>query len=149
MKSNLLRVLTIGAVLVLALIIVFPVYAQNDTPPKIESFDYLAQMIIAVTTAAVVYGLKSFFQLTKIDLTGRGTALTATAVALLFEAINSGLSGIPPQYYAATISFLGFLTAVLTAFGISHVIKKFTAPPENLGDGTGTRKPVILPADKR
>lgn len=120
MKKFLFVVLTM---MILTAFVVPLVFAQNEEPPKIEQFDYLAQLIIGVVTVVVTFGLKAMLKEWGIDLTGKSTQITAALVTAIFEFLNGLLASVPPAWFPVVVSGLGFLTALLTAFGVALVIK--------------------------
>lgn len=120
MKKILFVVFT---VMVLAAFIVPVASAQTEEPPKIEQFDYLAQLIIGFVTVAVTFGLKTMVKEWGIDLTGKATQITAAIVTAIFEFLNGLLASVPPEWFPVVVSGFGFLTALLTAFGVASYLK--------------------------
>jgi hypothetical protein len=110
-------------VFVLAAFIVPVVFAQTETPPKIESFDVLAQLILGLVTMAVTFGIKAIARNFGVDLTGNATQITAAIVLAIYEFINGLLAVVPPGWYPVVVSGLGFLTALLVASGVALVVK--------------------------
>lgn len=128
MKSLKRFVFVALVVMALAAFVVPVAFAQDAEPPKIENFDFLAQLIIGLVTAAVTFGLKAVAQEWGIDMTGKATQLTAAIVLTIFEFINGILALVPPDWFAVVVAGLGFLTALLTASGVALVLKgKHTA----------------------
>lgn len=121
-------VFVLFTVMALAAFVVPVVFAQDAEPPKIEQFDFLAQLIIGLVTAAVTFGLKAVAKEWGIDLTGKATQFAAAIVLAIFEFINGILALVPPDWIPVVVSGLGFLTALLTASGVALVLKgKHTA----------------------
>lgn len=116
------------AVMVLAAFVVPVAFAQTEEPPKIEQFNFIAQLIIGFVTVVVTFGLKAMVKEWGIDLTGKATQITAAIVTAIFEFLNGLLASIPPDWFPVVVSGLGFLTALLTAFGVASYLKgKHTA----------------------
>lgn len=115
-------------VIVLSAFIVPVAFAQDAQPPTIEEFDTLAQLIIGVVTAVVTFGLKAMLKEWGVDLTGKATQITAAIVIAIFEFLNGFLASVPPAWFPVVVSGLGFLTALLTAFGVASYLKgRFTS----------------------
>lgn len=129
MKKILLVVI---AVMVLAAFVVPVASAQTEEPPKIEQFDYLAQLLIGFVTVVVTFGVKAMSKEWGIDMTGKATQITAAIVTALFEFLNGILASVPPAWFPVVVSGLGFLTALLTAFGVASYLKgRFASKPAN------------------
>ncbi len=116
------------SVMVIAAFVVPLVSAQDAEPPRVEDFDLLAQLIIGVVSMAVTFGVKAMVREWGIDLTGKSTQITAAIVTAIFEFFNGLLASVPPDWFPVVVSGLGFLTALLTAFGVASYLKgKHTA----------------------
>lgn len=105
-------------------------FAQDAEPPRVEDFDLLAQLIIGVVSMAVTFGVKAMVKEWGIDLTGKSTQITAAIVTAIFEFLNGLLASVPADWFPVVVSGFGFLTALLTAFGVASYLKgKHTAAP--------------------
>jgi len=133
MKKVLLTIVVLFAVF--ALLGHTTAYAASASfqvePPKVEDFDYLAQLVVAVVTLMVTYGLKFLVKEWGLDLTGKSTQITAVIVGLIYETANQWLALVPPDFYPVVVSAAGLITAVLVAFGTSGLIKKFSTPSKS------------------
>lgn len=123
-RSSMKKILFVSLlVIVIAAFIVPVAFAQTEEPPKIEQFDYVAQLIIGFVTVVVTFGLKAMVKEWGIDLTGKATQITAAIVTAIFEFLNGLLASVPPAWFPVVVSGLGFLTALLTAFGVASYLK--------------------------
>ncbi|NUQ86369.1 MAG: hypothetical protein HUU11_16815 [Anaerolineales bacterium] len=103
-------------------------FAQDAEPPRVEDFELLAHLIIGIVGMAVTFGVKAMVKEWGIDLTGKATQITAAIVTAIFEFLNGVLASVPPDWFPVVVSGLGFVTALLTAFGVASYLKgKHTA----------------------
>jgi len=119
-------------VFVLVMLFVVPtVFAQDPLPPPtvpiaVDDFPFLSLLLVGAVTFVVTLGIKSISGAFGIDISGRASAITGAVVLAVFEFINGLLAAIPPQAVDSVVAGLGFLTALLTAFGFAGLLKKFT-----------------------
>jgi len=134
--TSLVRSFILLSLLIGLFLAVTPVFAQDPTPPveptipiKVDDFPFLSLLLVGAVTFVVTLGIQSISKAFGIDISGKATAITGTVVLAVFEFINSLLATIPPLYVPSVVAGLGFLTALLTAFGFAGLLKKVTTKP--------------------
>jgi len=129
------KILILLFVLVLALMIATPVFAQGTeppaTPPPIPT-EFTAALT-GLLAFVVTQGLKSLSAflakypwLAWIDISGWGSVIVAFLVTGLLFYINLGLSFVPTAYTSLVPLIFQFLIGLFTAYG-SHLTMKSIA----------------------
>jgi hypothetical protein len=119
-------------VIVLAAVFAVPVFAQEANPPVAPASDLtvpseLQALLAMVIGYVVTQGLKSLSQLLHADISGWGSALSASIVTGVVLFFNALLSAVPDPARASVAVALTLLVTVLGAFGVHATVKTFKA----------------------